>query len=127
MSTSYIFLACALFLFIIAIVILFVGKEKKDDKKVDKEFDENYAVEINDIYLKTGDIRETLVQMQDSYEDVNTLMYGLLEKAIHYLDGDYGDYETALDIININHDETVDKVHKDIICMAISKEVGLPG
>lgn len=44
-----------------------------------------------------------------------------------YLDGDYGDYETALDMINVNHDETVDKVHKDIICMAVSKKKGLPG
>ena len=35
MSTSYIFLAGALFLFVIAIVILFMGKGKKDDKKVD--------------------------------------------------------------------------------------------
>ena len=42
-------------------------------------------------------------------------------------DGDYGDYETALDMINVNHDETVDKVHKDIICMAVSKKKGLPG
>ena len=42
MSTSYIFLAGALFLFVIAIVILFMGKGKKDDKKVDKEFDEKY-------------------------------------------------------------------------------------
>ena len=69
MSTSYIFLASALLLFIVAIVILFVGKGKKDDKKLDKSFDENYAVNVNDVYLKTGDIRETLVQMQDSYED----------------------------------------------------------
>ena len=37
MSTSYIFLAGALFLFVIAIVILFMGKGKKDDKKVDKD------------------------------------------------------------------------------------------
>lgn len=114
MSTSYIFLAGALFLFVIAIVILFMGKGKKDDKKVDKEFDENYAVNINEVYLRTGDVRETLVQMQDSYEDYNPLMSGLLGKAITYLDGDYGDYETALDMINVNHDETVDKVHKDI-------------
>ena len=92
MSTSYIFLAGALFLFVIAIVILFMGKGKKDDKKVDKEFDENYAVNINEVYLRTGDVRETLVQMQDSYEDYNPLMYGLLGKAITYLDGDYGDY-----------------------------------
>mgnify|MGYP003203723782 CR=1 FL=1 len=69
MSTSYIFLAGALFLFVIAIVILFMGKGKKDDKKVDKEFDENYAVNINEVYLRTGDVRETLVQMHDSYED----------------------------------------------------------
>lgn len=126
MSTSYIFLAGALFLFVIAIVILFMGKGKKDDKKVDKEFDENYAVNINEVYLRTGDVRETLVQMQDSYEDYNPLMSGLLGKAITYLDGDYGDYETALDMINVNHDETVDKVHKDIICMAVSKKKGLP-
>ena len=91
MSTSYIFLAGALFLFVIAIVILFMGKGKKDDKKVDKEFDENYAVNINEVYLRTGDVRETLVQMQDSYEDYNPLMSGLLGKAITYLDGDYGD------------------------------------
>lgn len=127
MSTSYIFLAGALFLFVIAIVILFMGKGKKDDKKVDKEFDENYAVNIDEVYLRTGDVRETLVQMQDSYEDYNPLMSGLLGKAITYLDGDYGDYETALDMINVNHDETVDKVHKDIICMAVSKKKGLPG
>lgn len=127
MNTSYIFLASALLLFIVAIAILFVGKGKKDDKKLDKSFDENYAVNVNDVYLKTGDIRETLVQMQDSYEDVNPLMYGLLGKAITYLDGDYGDYETALDMININHDETVDKIHKDMICMAVSKSTGLPG
>lgn len=30
-------------------------------------------------------------------------------------------------MINVNHDETVDKVHKDIICMAVSKKKGLPG
>lgn len=94
---------------------------------MDKEFDENYAVNINEVYLRTGDVRETLVQMQDSYEDYNPLMSGLLGKAITYLDGDYGDYETALDMINVNHDETVDKVHKDIICMAVSKKKGLPG
>lgn len=127
MSTSYIFLASALFLFIVAIAILFVGKGKKDDKKLDKSFDENYAVNVNEAYLNTGDIREALIQMQDSYEDVNPLMYGLLGKAINYLDGDYGDYETALDMININHDETVDKIHKDMICMAVSRSKGLPG
>ena len=61
MSTSYIFLAGALFLFVIAIVILFMGKGKKDDKKVDKEFDENYAVNINEVYLRTGDVRKSWI------------------------------------------------------------------
>ena len=127
MSTSYIFLAGALFLFVIAIVILFMGKGKKDDKKLDKEFDENYAVNINEVYLRTGDVRETMVQMQDSYRDLNALMCEFLANVITSMDGDYGDYETALDMINVNHDETVDKVHKDIICMAVSKKKGLPG
>lgn len=127
MSTSYIFLAGALVLFVVAIAILFAGKGKKDDKKLDKNFDENYAVSINEAYLETGDIREALVRLQDSYEDTNQLMYALLGKAVVYLDGDYGDYETALDMVNVNHDETVEKIHKEIICMAISKKMGLPG
>lgn len=127
MSTSYIFLAGAMVLFLIAILILFTGKGKKDEKKMDKEFDENYAINFNDTYLKTGDVREALVQMQDSYEDINPLMFGLIGKALTYLDGDYGDYETALAMININHDETVNKINEDIICMAVSKKKGLPG
>ena len=63
MSTSYIFLAGALFLFVIAIVILFMGKGKKDDKKVDKEFDENYAVNINEVYLRTGDVSKGICRI----------------------------------------------------------------
>ena len=88
MSTSYIFLVGAMVLFLIAILILFTGKGKKDEKKMDKEFDENYAINFNDTYLKTGDVREALVQMLDSYEDVNPLMFGLIGKALTYLDGD---------------------------------------
>ena len=36
MSTSYIFLAGAMVLFLIAILILFTGKGKKDEKKISR-------------------------------------------------------------------------------------------
>ena len=123
-STSIILLVVAGVLFVCGIIFLFYSGNT--EKKKTGGYDEGYGLLYQELYLKEGDIRTVLDDLLDYYQD-NKFMERLVEKAIAYADGDYGDYETTLHILNINDDEAIRKIHEESINLEIAKKMGLPG
>lgn len=121
MNTSYIFLAAGGSFLILALV--FLGTSKGSKKK-EGTFDPEYVLKFNETYLLTGNIKKTLEQLEDGYED-NPYMKNLIGKALKYLNGDYGDYETALRMLE-NGEENTTKCHSEIIRLEIAKNRGIP-
>ena len=111
-------------LFVCGIIFLFYSGNT--EKKKTGGYDEGYGLLYQELYLKEGDIRTVLDDLLDYYQD-NKFMERLVEKAIAYADGDYGDYETTLHILNINDDEAIRKIHEESINLEIAKKMGLPG
>ena len=123
-STSIILLVVAGVLFVCGIIFLFYSGNT--EKKKTGGYDEGYGLLYQELYLKEGDIRTVLDDLLDYYQD-NKFMERLVEKAIAYADGDYGDYETTLHILNINDDVAIRKIHEESINLEIAKKMGLPG
>ncbi len=122
MNTSYMFLAAGGIFLVLAIV--FLGTSKEGKKKKIGTFDPQYVLKFNEAYLLTGSIEKTLKQLEEQYED-NPYMQALIGKALTYLSGDYGDYETALGLLN-NGDDNIAKCHAEIIRLEIAKSRGIP-
>ena len=122
MNTSYMFLAAGGIFLVLAIV--FLGTSKEGKKKKTGTFDPQYVLKFNETYLLTGSIEKTLKQLEEQYED-NPYMQALIGKSLAYLSGDYGDYETALGLLN-NGDENIAKCHAEIIRLEIAKNRGIP-
>ena len=121
MNTSYIFLAAGGAFLILSLV--FLVSSKVINKK-EGTFDPEYVLKFNETYLLTGNIKKTLEQLEDGYED-NPYMKNLIGKALKYLNGDYGDYETALRMLE-NGEENTAKCHSEIIRLEIAKNRGIP-
>lgn len=129
-TTSALLLIGAGLFFVVGIVLifLFLSDKKSEKRKIEQAamFDEKYAYHFNDAYMKACSISGALERLADYYED-NPVMKARIEKAIAYLGGDYGDYETALALINTEGDKTVTETHEKAISLEISKKYGLPG
>lgn len=126
-NTAYLFLAAAGVMFVLAVILIFSGNKKGEkEKNINNQFDDEYAVLFTDHFLKSGSIRKTLGELSEFYNTTNPHMESLIDRAIDYLGGDYGDYETALEIINENDDEMVAKAHKDAIHSEFATVKGLP-
>lgn len=126
-ATTIILLSAAGIFFVLGIIIYFRPvKIKKKETTTDVEIPEDYAIKFNEFYLREGSIEKCLEQLALCYEE-NEGFLKLLQKAQDYLSGDYGDYETALSIVNINQDEMMKKSHEDSIRTEIIKKRGLLG
>lgn len=127
MSLPVLLLGSAGCLFIIGVVLLCSGSgEKKEKEKTNHKFDPDYALLFTERYLQKGNIEDALEDMKDIYTK-NTFMTARINEAINYLNGDYGDYESALSLINKEGDPAVEKAHSDAITSEIAKKIGLPG
>lgn len=109
--------------FLVAGVVMIFYKPREKDKTA--KFDMEYIEKLHSIYLEKGSIEETFSALLDLYDD-NKYMLSLLENAIAYLNGDYGDYETALKMMNPINDEELEMVSGEIIQMEIIKNRALP-
>ena len=79
-------------------------------KLLDSEYKENFK----ECFENTGSIEETLEQLADIYTG-NQYMYNLIINAIEYIREGEGDYETALDSINVDSDMEIMKMHTNAI------------
>lgn len=103
------------------VILLFV----KDKKKVSK-YDHDFAGKLRRTYFEQCSIEKTFECLFYDYENKNPYMCRLLENTIEYLNGDYGDYETALDMVNPELDEDVKKAGEEILKAELSKKWALP-
>ena len=70
--------------------------------------------------MKTpGNIERSLEQLAQIYLD-NQFMYNLIVSALDYIRDEQGDYETALEKINVDSDVTIMKMHNDAIKKALN-------
>lgn len=126
-NTAYLFLAAAGVMFVLAVILIFSGNKKGGkEKNTNNQFDDEYAVLFNDHFLKSGSIRTTLTELSAFYNTASPHMEALIDRSTDYLNGDYGDYETALAMINENDDEMVEKAHQDAIHSEFATVKGLP-
>lgn len=124
-QTTIILLSAAAILLILAAVLFFGKSNSKQIEKVE-HVDSNYALFLNETYLRTGNLKLTLLKVQETYEEDPHLSQ-LIEKSLNYLQGEYGDYETALKFLNPSNDPQIEKLHNEIICLETAKTMGLPG
>ena len=84
---------------------------EEDNKKL---LDENYMENFQECFNNTENIEETLEQLTHIYID-NQYMYNLIVNAIDYIKEGQGDYETALEEINVDNEVRIMKMHNDAI------------
>lgn len=128
MLNSTVCIAAAAVMFLFGIFILFEdsgSKKKKESANDGSQFPEDYATNFHSTYLEIGNIETTIQTLADIYSD-NPYMIQLLERSLEYINGEYGDFQTALRILNPNKDDVVEKMHAEIISVEIAKKLGLP-
>lgn len=98
-------------------------KPDYDEEGVGKKklLDEEYADNFEECFENTGNIEGTLDQLANIYTG-NQFMYNLIVSAIDYLNDDEGDYETALEKINVDSDINIMKMHNAAIRKALNIE-----
>lgn len=85
--------------------------------------DEEYAENFQECFKETGNIEDTLDQLADIYMG-NQYMHNLIEEAIDFIHEEDGDYETALEKINVDGDVEVMKMHNAAIKKTLEKKSG---
>lgn len=100
---------------------LLTVKPAEEQKKT--LLDEDYIENFKECFENTGNIEETLDQLSDIYMG-NQYMHSLLADAIDFIHNDNGDYETALEKINVDDDMDVLKMHNTAIKKTLEKKNG---
>lgn len=93
----------------------------EDDVGKKKLLDDEYMDNFEECFANTGNIEDTLDQLAHVYTG-NQFMYNLIVSAIDYLNDGEGDYETALEKINVDSDINVMKMHNTAIRKALNIE-----
>ena len=118
------FLAASGVFLVLGVFMVFYKPKEKGIEKSNK-FDPDYSKNLRRFDFEKGSIEETFSYLLDEYSD-NKFMTSLLEKSVAYLEGEYGDYETALSMMNINEDEELENINNEILRMEIGKHWALP-
>lgn len=102
-------------------VKLLTTKPNDDDEATGnrKLLDEEYTENFKECFENTGNIEEALEQLAQIYLD-NQFMYNLIVSALDYIRDEQGDYETALEKINVDSDVTIMKMHNNAIKKALN-------
>ena len=117
-----------LVLILVAVVCIVVGCilflklmswGKAAEEKKQSLVDEDYIDNFKDCFTNAGSIEGALEQLAEIYTS-NKFMYKLITDALDYINNDYGDYETALEMINVEKDERIRKLHE----YAVEKATG---
>lgn len=91
---------------------------KKSKKLLDDEYKENFK----EAFKRTGSIEGTLQELADIYMNDNPYMYNLILSSLSYIQDEFGDYETALEKINVDSDLEVMKLHNAAIKESLKKK-----
>ena len=102
-------------------VKLLTTKSNDDDETTGnrKLLDDEYAENFKECFENTGNIEEALEQLAQIYLD-NQFIYNLVVSALDYIRDEQGDYETALEKINVDSDVTIMKMHNNAIKKALN-------
>lgn len=92
-------------------------EETRKRKLLDPEYPDNFE----ECFKNAENIEETLDQLAHVYTG-NQFMYNLIVSAIDYLNDGEGDYETALEKINVDSDIEIMKMHNAAIKKALNIE-----
>ena len=101
---------------VIGAVSLLLFGEQADKKRASMVFDlAGYQEIFTECYRNAGkDVESALQLVADEYEG-NEYMSGLINKAIDYINDEYGDYYGALKILNPEDDEKIQAMHEAAI------------
>lgn len=108
----------------IALFAKLVSKKSDDDDEDGtgkKLLDDEYMENFQECFENTGNIEDTLDQLAHVYTG-NQYMHNLIVNAIEYIRDEQGDYETALDKINVDSDMAVMRMHDTAIKKALNLE-----
>ena len=112
----------------ISIVMGFIlfGKLNSSSKNTEKKslLDEDYFENFKTSFESTKSIEGTLEQLEEIYAGEN-VMQARIQKALTFIQEDYGDYESALEMINIEGNEGVRNLHKKAISAVLNKNEAL--
>ena len=95
--------------------------ESEDANGNKKLLDNEYAENFKECFEDTGDIEDTLDQLATIYTG-NQYMYNLIVNALDFIRDEQGDYETALDEINVDNDPEIANMHNAAIKKALNLE-----
>ena len=95
--------------------------ESEDTNESKKLLDNEYAENFKECFEDTGDIEDTLDQLATIYTG-NQYMYNLIVNALDFIRDEQGDYETALDEINVDSDPEIANMHNAAIKKALNLE-----
>lgn len=84
-----------------------------------KLLDEDYMENFQECFDDTENIEDTLDQLASIYTN-DQYMYNLITNALDFIRDEQGDYETALDGINVDSDQAVAKMHNAAIKKALN-------
>lgn len=83
--------------------------------------DDDYVENFQNCFNNTKNIEDTLDQLVHIYTG-NQYMYNLIVNALDYIKDGQGDYETALDGINVDNDTTIMEMHTAAIAKALGTD-----
>lgn len=95
-----------------------LSSNKKHKKKT--ILDDDYIENIREAFNNTGTIEGSLEQMQEIYAG-NAVIQERLKKSLNFIQNQYGDYETALLMINLENNGAINHVHEIILREVINK------
>lgn len=95
--------------------------ESEDTNESKKLLDNEYAENFKECFEDTEDIEDTLDQLANIYTG-NQYMYNLIVNALDFIRDEQGDYETALDEINVDNDPEIANMHNAAIKKALNLE-----
>ena len=90
-----------------------------------KLLDEDYMENFQECFDDTENIEDTLDQLASIYTN-DQYMYNLITNALDFIRDEQGDYETALDELNVDSDQAVAKMHNAAIKKFFGNPITLP-
>lgn len=112
--------SCVVIGFALFVKLAKMGSQEESEASGNRKLlADDYAENFQECFENTGNIEDTLEQLADIYTG-NQYMYNLIINALNFLKEDQGDYETALEGINVDSDTSIMKMHNNAIKKALN-------
>lgn len=112
--------SCVVIGFALFVKLAKMGSQEESETSGNRKLlADDYAENFQECFENTGNIEDTLEQLADIYTG-NQYMYNLIINALNFLKEDQGDYETALEGINVDSDTSIMKMHNNAIKKALN-------